>query len=386
MSHRSTLRTRAIIARISPGARFARRKMDDSDLQLDLLIEDGDDDDPVHVQYDIATYPSDPTLSVLQDMWTDQEIVIPGFQRGFVWNIKQASALIESFLMGLPVPQVFFYIDDNKKSLVIDGQQRIMTVVSYFSGYFGAETDSGKRQVFRLSGLSKESPYFNKRFEDLEARDQRALKNSVLRVVNIRQLSPIRDESSMYHIFERLNTGGTPLKPQEIRNCVFHGEIVATLKTTNGYAAWRKIIAQPKPDKHLRDVEIILRVLALSERSKLYEKPMKTFLNSYMKSHAKSKGDEIIRIQHAFQSAVDVVAKHLPEKPFHVRGPLNLAALDSVLSVLIANEAKIPSDFGQRYAKLIADEKYRAAIFFNTSDISSVKDRIAIAKKFLLDR
>ncbi|MBQ1541638.1 MAG: DUF262 domain-containing protein [Caulobacteraceae bacterium] len=364
--------------------------MEDSEVQLDLLVdaddEEGADDEPVHVQYDIATYPSDPTLSVLQDMWAADEIVIPGFQRGFVWNIKQASALIESFLMGLPVPQVFFYIDDNKKSLVIDGQQRIMTVVSYFSGYFGEESGSGKKQVFRLSGLSKKSPYFNKRFEDLDAKDQRALKSSVLRVVNIRQLSPVRDESSMYHIFERLNTGGTPLKPQEIRNCVFHGEMVAALKKANSYANWRKIIAQPKPDKHLRDVEIILRTLALSERSKTYEKPMKSFLNGYMKSHAKSKNEEIVRLQHAFQAAVDTVEKLLPEKPFHVRGPLNLAALDSVLSVLIANGGTAPPDLADRFAKLLIDEKYRTAIFFNTSDISSIKDRIALANKYLLDR
>lgn len=204
--------------------------------------------------------------------------------------------------------------------------------------------------------------------------------------MNIRQLSPVRDESSMYHIFERLNTGGTPLKPQEIRNCVFHGEMVAALKKANSYANWRKIIAQPKPDKHLRDVEIILRTLALSERSKTYEKPMKSFLNGYMKSHAKSKNEEIVRLQHAFQAAVDTVEKLLPEKPFHVRGPLNLAALDSVLSVLIANGGTAPPDLADRFAKLLIDEKYRTAIFFNTSDISSIKDRIALANKYLLDR
>ncbi|EJL24288.1 hypothetical protein PMI01_04671 [Caulobacter sp. AP07] len=364
--------------------------MDDTDLQLDLLVDDeggeSGDDEPVHVQYDIATYPSDPTLSVLYDMWNDEEIVIPGFQRGYVWNIKQASALIESFLMGLPVPQVFFYIDDTKKSLVIDGQQRIMTVVSYFSGYFGDESESGKRQVFRLSGISKKSPYYNKRFEDLEAKDQRALKSSVLRVVNIRQLSPVRDESSMYHIFERLNTGGTPLRPQEIRNCVFHGEMVTTLKKANAYPSWRKILAQPKPDRHLRDVEVVLRVWALTEKSKHYEKPMKSFLNGYMKSYAKSDGVDIMRVQQAFQAASDLVAKHLPEKPFHVRGPLNLAALDSVMSVLVANGGKAPHDLAERYEKLLGDEKYKAAIFYNTSDISSIRDRMAAARKHLLDQ
>src|SRR5690606_22122035 len=148
------------------------------------------------------------------------------FQRNFVWSIKQSSLLIESFLLGLPVPQVFFYIDADNTNLVIDGQQRILSVVFYFEGYFGSENLQGRRQVFRLTGLSKGSPYAGKRFEDLSQTEQRKLKNSVLRAVNIRQLAPANQNTSMYHIFERLNTGGTPLRPQEIRNCVFHGDLV----------------------------------------------------------------------------------------------------------------------------------------------------------------
>src|SRR5271157_3993908 len=107
--------------------------------QDDLLIEVDDEiqDDEALITYDIATYPSDFTLSGIVDMWDNGDITIPEFQREFIWNIKQSSLLIESFLLGLPVPPVFFYIDDENKNLVIDGQQRILSIIFYFEGFFG---------------------------------------------------------------------------------------------------------------------------------------------------------------------------------------------------------------------------------------------------------
>src|ERR1700761_4564692 len=143
----------------------------------EIVIDDqmeGEDSGP-HVEFEIATYPSDLTLSVIHEMWSNKEITIPSFQRNFVWSIRQSSQLIESFLLGLPVPQVFFYIDNENKNLVIDGQQRIMSVVFFLEGYFGRESTHGKRSVFRLKGLGDKNPYLNKRFIDLDDSDQRKL-------------------------------------------------------------------------------------------------------------------------------------------------------------------------------------------------------------------
>ena len=148
--------------------------MADETEELRIEAEDDSNDESVAISYDIATYPSDFTLSGIAQMWKDKDIVIPDFQREFVWNIKQSSLLIDSFLCGLPVPPVFFYIDDDNKNLVIDGQQRIMSVVYFIDGYFGSETH-GKRQVFRLKGLGTKSPFYNKRFSDLAETDQRRL-------------------------------------------------------------------------------------------------------------------------------------------------------------------------------------------------------------------
>ena len=181
------------------------------------------------------------------------------------------------------MPQIFFYIDEENKNLVVDGQQRILSVVFFLEGYFGFENFQGRRQVFRLTGLDEQSPNHNKRFEDLDESDKRKLRSSVLRVVNIRQLSPKKDNTSVYYIFERLNTGGTPLRPQEIRNCVFRGEFSNYLKQLNEDENWRTILNRKRFDKHQRDVELILRVFSLVGNWRNYEKPMKEFLNVNMK-------------------------------------------------------------------------------------------------------
>ena len=253
--------------------------------EYDNLVEEEPDEEEKYLEYDKATYPSDYTLSVIEEMYKNGDIEIPAFQREFVWKKSQSSLLIESFLRGLPVPPVFFHIDETNKALVIDGHQRILSVIFYFEGYFGHESSRGKREVFRLEGLDKNNPYHKKLFIDLSETDQRKLRGSVLRAVNIKQLDPDDDNTSIYHIFERLNTGGTPLRPQEIRNCVFRGDLVNILRVLNKDRHWRLIIGREEPDKFQKDMELLLRLFALSRSWKnRYEKPMKDYLNKAMET------------------------------------------------------------------------------------------------------
>lgn len=296
----------------------------------ELQIEDEVEEDEVPIEYDIATYPSDFTLSGIQKMWGDGDIEIPEFQREFVWTIKQASLLIESFLLGLPVPPIFFYIDEEHKNLVIDGQQRILSTVYFFDGYLGKESSHGKRQVFRLAGLDERSPYHGLKYEELSQPDQRKLQNAVLRAINVRQLSPKEDNTSMYHIFERLNTGGTALKPQEIRNCVFRGDFIQILRKLNTDKNWRLIVGKNTSEKHQKDIELILRIFALSnDRWKAYEKPMKEYLNLHMRKNRKGKSREVKLFSEQFLQTCELIIKKLGNKPFHIRGPLNTSVLDS---------------------------------------------------------
>src|SRR3546814_11844480 len=109
-------------------------------------------------------------------MWKNGEILVPPFQRKFVWTIKQSSLLIEGLLMGLPVPQAFFYVDPENRNLVIDGLQRIMSVVYFFDGYFGETTYQGKQTDFRLTGLTDTSPSQKTTFPTLTDSNKRKIK------------------------------------------------------------------------------------------------------------------------------------------------------------------------------------------------------------------
>lgn len=351
---------------------------------IDLDIEKEDEENEGLVTYDIATYPSDFTLNGIYEMWKAGDITIPEFQREFVWTIRQASLLIESFLCGLPVPSIFFYIDDENKNLVIDGQQRILSTVFYFDGFFGFENFQGKRQVFRLHGLDEKSPYFKKKFDELSQSDQRKLKNSVLRAINIRQLSPNNSNTSVYHIFERLNTGGTPLKPQEIRNCVFRGELSQKMKHLNKDSDWRRIIGKKVLDRHQADVELILRIFALSEQSHKYEKPMREFLNKEMNEHRKGNSEKVKKFIEIFPKAAKVIINSLGEKPFNIRGPLNGSILETVFCTVMDNLDTIKPDLREKYEALKKDIEFKEQTTKATTDTNTLRRRFELVKKFLV--
>jgi len=356
-------------------------------LEEDIIIEPEQEEDDISLSYDIATYPSDFTLSGIVQMWKDGDISIPDYQREFVWSMRQSSLLIDSFLKGLPVPPVFFYIDDENKNLVIDGQQRILSVVFFLEGFFGKESTHGKRQVFRLVGLGEKSPYHNKKYEELSESYQRKLRQAVLRAVNIRQISPSGEGTSAYHIFERLNTGGTPLRPQEIRNVVFRGDFNKQLKAANKDKNWRLILGKKLIDKHQKDVELLLRVFSLVGTSADYEKPMKEFLNNAMKDHRNGTSKKSISFFEAFPKMTKMIVNQLGEKPFHLRGPLNVSALDSICCVLMENINTInENNLKTLFAALLKDTKFEESTTYNTTDSKTVDDRIATVRRFLLEK
>ena len=352
--------------------------------EIEVLLEE--EEDGVYVEYDITTFPSDYSLGQLYSMWEIGDVYVPDFQRKYVWSIRQASLLIESLLLGLPVPPVFFYVGEDQKSIVIDGQQRITSIAYFFEGYWGDESVQGKRKVFHLTGLSEKSPYHQKRFEDLSSDEQRKLKNNtILRALNVKQIQPQKEYTSIYHIFERLNTGGTPLKPQEIRNCVFRGQIVDDLNDLNENPHWRKIVGKEHLDKHSKDLELILRLFAMSTLNSMeYEKPMKEFLNKAMLTNQKGDTQEWKTFVSRFPQHCEKIIHILGEKPFHLRGPINSAAMEACLGRLLSVKCdEWPDNLSNRYKKLIGDENFIPTTLSATSDVNAIKQRNNVAERYL---
>ena len=351
---------------------------DDSVLIEETLsdIEDQEMDKP-YTNYEILVYPADFTLEVLHDKWNSKTLRVPDFQRNYIWSKSKASRLIESFLLGLPVPSVFLYTERySKHQLVIDGQQRLLSVFYYLNGKFADGSD------FRLTP-NIQRPWGGRAFMDLDEGDRLNLTDSVLRATVVRQLHP-QDDTSIFHIFERLNTGNTPLSAQEIRNCIYRGPFNDALKRFNeSDEAWRAIMGSPKPSSRQQDVELALRMISLYDRQDRYQKPMKDFLNSMMNDHRNSTQKSLDEWEKLFSATSKNIVHCLGEKPFHIRSGLNRAVFDSVAVAFARNPDRIPSDIQERYACLIEDPDFQRSINSSTTDVSNVHGRIAAAERIL---
>lgn len=338
-----------------------------ADWVVDRTEEPGEEEAFAPLKFEIINYPADITLRGYHDQWKSGQLVVPEFQREYVWDVKKASKLIESFLLGLPVPGVFLYKTKvGNKLQIIDGQQRILSSIKYLDDKFDDNT------FFRLKGVNDHE---GERFSDLPPDQKFKLETTVLRATIIQQLSP-DDDTSVYQIFERLNTGGVNLNPMEIRQSVSFGPFVALIKDLNTTKSWRELLGMPKPDKRLRDVELILRILALFERRAEYEKPMKEFLNQYME-HKRRHLENYDGLGSAFQQSVEEVRAALGPKPFHLRGRLNYGVLDSVMVAALTNG--VSGDLKEKLAALVQDPVYLNAVTYNTSDASAIDTRMDLA-------
>ncbi len=351
-------------------------------IEMDNFDTEDELDEVPFVEFDISVSPSDPTLELLANQVNRGDIIIPFYQRRYVWKIEQASRLIESFLMGLPVPQVFLYINEEDQLEVIDGQQRIMSVTYFMEGFFGEADSQNRRQIFRLKGLAERSEYNGKTFTELSIRDQRKLRNSTLRAINIKQLKPSTRNDSVFHIFERLNTGGTLLKPQEIRNAVYRGNIVDELRTLNSDKDWQSILGIKKPDKNQKDVELVLRLFALFRGWKGYEKPMLGFLNSQMDANREFSSEKASRFKARFFAVAEMVNSTL-RRPFRPKGVINAAVLEAVMVTLLENENISSEELNSRYPRLFEDRDFSENISGGTTDTSVLKNRLEAAARIL---
>lgn len=355
----------------------------EQDIQIEKIESEVKDDEITPLEYDITIYPADYTLEVLYQKWNNDEIVIPKFQRGFVWTIVQASRLIESFMMGLPIPPIFFYIQADQKYLVIDGRQRLESVFYFFDGFFGEADASGKRRVFRLEGINEKSRWYRKKFEDFDEADQRKLKNAVLRAILVKQLHPTEDDTSVYHIFERLNTGGTTLKDQEVRNCVYSGTLNDLILELNEYPGWRKILGKPKTDTRQKDVQLILRYMSLFHDSSTYQKPMKDFLSKFMSKHRNPPDSFIEEEESRFKKTCDLLIKHLGERPFNPKGPLNASVFDSIFIAFAKHLDSCPQDIRERVKRLRDRIEFQKLTGEATTDPEVVISRLEMAENAL---
>lgn len=352
--------------------------MPDEDTQEEQMIEDPrDNDDEIggRIRYMIDSYGADIPVDGLVTRLERGDIFIPDFQRKFVWTLAQASRFIESLLLGLPVPGIFLFKErDTQKLMIVDGQQRLLTLQSFYKGVFGDRT-------FKLVGVSDE--FDQKTFESLAPEDQRRLNDAILHATIFHQTSPSDDRSSIYAVFERLNTGGTPLNQQEIRACVYKGELNRLLSELAKNRHWRELYTAKSNRK--KDEEIILRFFSLYYRLDSYERPMKRFLNEFMSDHCQLDPARQKEFRKLFERTVETAATVLTSKALRPERALNVSVADAVLVGLARRLQDGPvSDRNalnaahERLLKKLQDESLYTV---GTTDKDRVSKRIQYARE-----
>lgn len=346
--------------------------------------EESDSAKPTKVETELYSFPADYTLELITSKLDKGEVQVPPFQRHYVWSKEKASMLIDSFVRRLPVPPVYLFAQKDRTFLIIDGHQRLITIKRFLQGKWQ------RREDFRLA-LEEGNPLKDKRFKDLPPETQRQLKDWVLRAIVI---EPKREEyrDAMYDIFSRLNTGGVNLLPQEIRNSAFHGSFNTSLKDLNKVFEWRKIIGVRKEDPRMRDVELVLRGLALSRIGQLtrsgkplkYTASLKQFLNDFMTENQNPTEKWLRENETLFKNTIHAILKELGNKPFHLRhNKMNAPAYDAVFVAFSRHSESIPPNMLERWEMLKSNKNFQSDTGYRPTGSKSVNGRIKIAERIL---
>lgn len=227
-------------------------------------------------QNSLVIQQSDFSLLAIYDMVQKQAIdVSPHYQRRDRWPAEKQSALIESFLLNVPVPPVYLSEDEYGQYSVIDGKQRITAIQDFLSG------------ALRLRGLKKFPELEGSQFKDLPPQLQNAL--TVRPYIRVTTLLKQSDPSLKYEVFLRLNTGGDSLKDQEIRNVAYAGALNDMLFELSAapFLRDRLKIANEKSAafRNMDDVEHVLRFFTLHERWQATGGSLSEAMDEYMAKH-----------------------------------------------------------------------------------------------------
>lgn len=240
--------------------------------------------------YDITQFGTSSDISTIYNRLKKGKYYVPKFQKDYVWGDKQASQLIESLIMGLPIPAIFL-AKDGERHYIIDGQQRLTSIQRFYD------------EEFSLNGVFKSIN--GKKYLELEDKHRDRLDEYSLQLIMIRQETPDDNNDSIFRIFERINTKGTKLSPQEIRTASYNGEFEEILSTYVNDDRWKNFM-QTKNTRKTHE-ELILRFFALYFDVDNYKAPMKHFLNVYMSKNRRLKKNSKTELDSIFNKVLNVV-------------------------------------------------------------------------------
>lgn len=341
--------------------------------------------------FKISSWGADLSFRELISRYDEDELVKPELQRNYVWDKTEASRFVDSVLLGLPVPSIFLAKTKDEKLLIIDGYQRFMTVRDYVKGIFSKD-----KSVFKLSRSDKiHERWRGKAFLELSDDEQRKIRNTTIHAIIFMQQHPVNGDTSLYQVFERINSSGRTLLPQEIRNCIYQGPINSLLFELNANKNWRILWGTLDPDERMRDLEYILRFFALSDERILYSDnapariSLKKYLNQYM--DLVNKPDLIGNLRSRFEMTIKFVYENFGNRAFHNLSSTEEGRLVPSFSptlfdsVMISADAAIKQDIGPfnpgeleaRRLSLLKAPAYQKLLSQETMRIPNIRSRVS---------
>jgi hypothetical protein len=322
----------------------------------------------------------DLTVREVIRMADEEELIrAPEYQRRFRWELDQRSRLIESFFLGLPVPAIYTATNKDGKWELVDGLQRVSTLIHFASSSADSLAAIGESTPLRLTGLEKLKRFNDLTYSELPTPLQLAFSKRLLRVT---ALSDKSNPAVRFEMFERLNTGGVALTAQEVRSCVYRGSAYDFLKDLSQNQGFRKLLKLQR--SHQADgthEEQVLKFFAYLRARDLFEGDVTGFLNEFLSQYTKSFDPVVDR--KVFENAVAALYK-ITQGPLIRKGyantPLNQfeAILVAIAELQVAGRSvKHPA------GGWLQDEELLKYSTKGTNTINSLMGRVKRAKALL---
>jgi len=339
--------------------------------------------DPTQADIDIRETPH--SIFEMMRKYDDDRLVIdPDFQRNLVWKPEQKSRFIESVILNYPLPP--FYVNETRegKYIIVDGLQRTTALHEFVNN------------EFELTGLEALPHLNSKRFSELKVMSGAYQTKIEDKKITLYVLRPSVPMEVVYDLFNRINTGGTKLERQEVRNCIFLGKATKLLKELSESEIFQKAIDKGISPKRMKDREAVLRYLSfkLFDYKKDYQGDMSVFVEQAMRKINKMSDEEILELQKDFDRVMKWTSAFFGERNFRVpfpekttRGRVNIAVLESVGyffsqqtdAFFRNNKQTIIKNFD----RLLKNTKYLDAVQQSTGDKKRVMTRFNLAQKIL---
>ncbi len=322
-------------------------------------------------------------LSVRQllEMFESGEIEVPPeYQRQFIWDPVRESQLIESVLLGIPVPSLFMATNKDATWEIVDGVQRLGTL-AHFLGSEKLLKKVNKAEPLEIAGLEKLTALNESAHDDLPKSVQLMYATRPMRVTVLNDKS---DMNVRFDLFERLNTGGVSLTDQEIRNCVFRGPFNADIKRLALVKDFKQSIKlKPGDLNNGTPEEFVLRFFAFIDKYKDFDHSVKGFLNAYMKDLAhknlSSSGESL------FEKTFALITKELPSGI--IRGNRSVTPVNLFESIAVGTALAIKSGKAvrsKRLSALLNDPELRKFTTGATNSKKAVTGRIEFVRNELV--